>query len=323
MSYPYDASTFSVPLALAAHTQAERFRQHHSHPAKAKQVYLNSLAVYAVNFYLDCLAIDTDLPHSHSWNPAQQALLDTADLKVKRCGALECRPVLPGATALEIPAETHQNRIGYVAVQLDSDLRRATLLGFLPSLSADQVPLSQLRPIEELAEHLERCAAIAASAPEPQPAEAASTPTVTRLSHWLQNLADTGWQAIENAFTPQSPAFSFRGEPAEVEAPPDVQRRKQILLDAETGTAVQLAVGILPLSQAEADIWVQVSPTDEQPYLPSRLYLEVLDAMDTQVMQAEARSTEAIRLRFTVAVGEPFSLKLTLEGSSVVESFVV
>lgn len=321
MSYTYDASTFSVPLSLTAHAQAERFCQHHSHPAKAKQVYLNTLAVYAVNFYLDCLAIDTDLPHSHSWNPSQQALLNTADLKVNHCGVLECRPVLPEAVTLEAPAETHQDRIGYVAVQLDADLRQATLLGFLPSVSTEQIPLDQLHSMEELVDHLARWAERRSVSPAPDLSKATIVPA-TQLGQWLQNVAGTSWLAIENAFIPQQFAFDFRGEPAEVERLPAVQRYKHILIDPETETSIQLAIGLTPLSEAEVEIWVQVSATDEQHYLPPHLHLQVLDEFDTEVMQAEARSTEAIRLRFTVAHCEPFSLKLTLSSSSVVESFV-
>ncbi|MBD0266921.1 MAG: DUF1822 family protein [Cyanobacteria bacterium Co-bin8] len=328
MSYPDDATTFSVPLALTAHTQAERFRQQHANPVKAKQVYLNTLAVYAVNFYLDCLAIDTDLAHSKSWNPIQQTLLDTADLLVNHRGCLECRPVLPEATTLNVPTETHQDRIGYVAVQLDRDLRQATLLGFLASVSTERVPLEQLQPLETLAEHLEKCAAVApvgssetgaATVPESQ-----SPPIASRLSQWLQNLAAAGWQTVEQALTPQQPAFGFRGErPLEADTPPVVQRRKQIQLPEAEGSPIQLTIGLSPLPESEMEIWVQVSPTGDQRYLPPHLHLLVLDDLDTEVMQAEARSTEAIRLRFTGTIGEQFSLKLTLGNTSMIEAFVI
>ena len=122
---------FTVPLALEAHSRAEQFRRYQSNPDKAKQVYLNTLAVYAVNMYLQCRGFETDLETSDSWNPAMQMLLDTADLVVKNRGRLECRPVLPNAEVVCTPAEVWSERIGYVAVRLSESLREATLLGFV------------------------------------------------------------------------------------------------------------------------------------------------------------------------------------------------
>lgn len=316
MISPDVSSTFSVSLALEAHTQAEQFRRQHSSPAKAKQVYLNTLAVYAVNFYLDCLGIETDLNRSSSWNPIQQTLLDTADLHLKSYGSLECRPVLLGATAVSVPSEVHQGRIGYVAVQLDQDLRQATLLGFIPNAVSETIPLDQLQPLEGLIEHIERQAAPART---------------TQLSQWLQNLVGEGWQTVETLLIPQQPAFAFRATtgsqpPPEATLMPEVQCSKQVQLVPESGAAVvnvDVTIGLLPLPEDEMDIWVRVSPIAPHRYLPPDLHLSVLDAMGSEVMQAEARSTEAIRLRFTGHLDEQFSLKLAIGSTYVIESFVI
>jgi Protein of unknown function (DUF1822) len=332
MSYPDDATTFSVALTLAAHAQAQRFSQQHTNPAKARQVYLNTLAVHTVSFYLDCLGIDTDLPQSQSWNPIQQALLDTAALQVKQRGLLECRPVLSGSTTVYVPAETHQDRIGYVAIQLDSNLKEATLLGFLPAATAEQVPLEQLHPLEKLADYLEECAAaapveaksaIGSNSPSSAPNEAQPAQVTTPLSLWLQDLAIPGWQTVKNAFVVQQPSLGFRGEqPPTLDTPPVEQRRKQVSL-LGISPAIQLTVGLSPLPNNEMEIWAQISSADEQQALPPHLRLCVLDTVGTEVMQAEARNTEAIRLRFTGSVGERFSLKLTLGSASVTEFFVI
>lgn len=333
MSHPDDATTFSVSLTLAAHAQAQRFSQQHSSATKARQVYLNTLAVYAVNFFLDCLGVDTDLTHSQSWNPIQQALLDVADLRVKQCGTLECRPVLPGATTFTVPAETFQNRIAYVAIQLDSDLKAAALLGFLPAVMIEQVPLNQLHPLEKLTDHLNACSAalqtmatrqLSRTSPSAAPQKSLPTSPTAQLTLWLQNLATVGWQVVNNALIVQQPSLGFRGEqPPTADTPPVVQRRKQISLLGPENPFIQLTVGINPLSDNEIEIWVQISSADEQQALPPHLHLYLLDSVGTKVMQAEARNTEAIRLRFTGLVGEQFSLKLTLDSTSVVESFVI
>ncbi len=333
MSYPDDATTFSVSLTLAAHDQAQRFSRKHAKPAKARQVYLNTLAVHSVSFYLDCLGIDTDLPRSQSWNPIQQALLDTAALQVKQCGLLECRPVLSGATTVYVPAETHQNRIGYVAIQLDSDLKEATLLGFLPAATAEQVSLDQLHPLEKLVDHLEACAAPlqadvqhAISLPSPPTASEGiqTASATTQLSLWLQDLATVGWQTVNSALIVQQPNLGFRGEqPPAADTPPIVQRSKQISLLGPERPPIQLVVGLSPVSDSEIEIWVQINSANEQQSLPPYLHLFVLDSLGASVMQAETRNIEAIRLRFTGLVGEQFSLKITFDSTSIVESFMI
>src|SRR4028119_1342757 len=100
-----DDLTFTVPLTLEAHRIAQQFHKHQSNPKKAKQVYLNTLAVYAVNFYLNCLGIETAHSASDSWNPAMRTLANIADLEVRDLGKLECRPVLPEAKICDVPPE--------------------------------------------------------------------------------------------------------------------------------------------------------------------------------------------------------------------------
>jgi hypothetical protein len=146
--------TFTVPLALKAHSQAEQFRRYQSNPNKAKQVYLNTLAIYAVNIYLQSRGFETDWEKSYSFNPAMQTLMDVADLMVKNYGKLECRPVLPKTEVVDIPAEVFSERIGYVAVQLNESLREATVLGFADKVVQSELPISQLRSLNELPEYL-------------------------------------------------------------------------------------------------------------------------------------------------------------------------
>jgi hypothetical protein len=55
-----ESLTFTVPLSSSAHHLAEQFCRQQSNQKKAKQVYLNTLAVSAVNFYLRCMGVETD-----------------------------------------------------------------------------------------------------------------------------------------------------------------------------------------------------------------------------------------------------------------------
>ena len=102
--------TLSIPLTLAAHHQAQLFYQQHPNPLKAKQVYLNTLAVEAVQTYLSWLDIATSLQTSDSCDPIMQTLTDVADLGLPERGRLECRSVLPGAKTCYIPPEVNADR---------------------------------------------------------------------------------------------------------------------------------------------------------------------------------------------------------------------
>jgi len=306
-------SAFTVSLALTAHRQAEQLRQQHSDPHKAKQVYLNALALYAVEFYLECLGFQarSTLSHDH-W------LMDSATLHIQNCGALECRPVLPHETHLRIPAEVWSDRIGYVAVQLSESLREAAILGYVPTATAESVSLTELQPLDALLTHLQRI-----QQPDSAP---------VNLGAWLQNVADASWRAIGEFFdpilNPAQPAVAFRGDRPPSPTPgeptrPLVQRGKALTLQMEsTPIPLVLLLGLAPLSSQEVDIWVQLE-TPEQTPLPPMLELLVLDDTGAEVMYAQARSTEAMQLQFTAAAGEQFGVQIRLDDQTLTETFVV
>jgi len=153
-------SMFTVPLTSKAYKLAKSFQSQYENPAKATQVYLNTLAVYAVDTYCQCLSIETDLEACESLNPVMQSLMNIADLEIEGIGKLECRPVLPEDEDCYIPAETWSNRIGYIAVEINDLSREATLLGFyLPAYTLemrDRIYLKDFQPLEILLDYLDR-----------------------------------------------------------------------------------------------------------------------------------------------------------------------
>jgi hypothetical protein len=153
-------SMFTVPLTSKVFKLAKSFQSQYENPAKAQQVYLNTLAVYAVETYCDCLGIETDLEDSDSLNPVMQPLMNIADLEIDGIGKIECRPVSPTDEKCYIPVETWENRIGYVAVEIDESSREATLLGFYPPVNAlemiEYISLDIFQPLEALIDHLDR-----------------------------------------------------------------------------------------------------------------------------------------------------------------------
>lgn len=151
---------FTVPLDSSIHCQAQEFFKQQDSPQKAKQVYLNTLAVSAVNSYLGYRGIETDLEQSDSYKPSMQ-YLDTADLFITGIGALECRPVWSGEDIVQIPSDSCFSNsgyvIGYVAVQLDGALQEARLLGFAKTVEqTGMLPINQLEPLEGLLKNLSR-----------------------------------------------------------------------------------------------------------------------------------------------------------------------
>lgn len=312
-----DDLTFTVPLTLEAHRIAQQFHKHQSNPKKAKQVYLNTLAVYAVNFYLNCLGIETEHSASDSWNPAMQTLANIADLEVKGLGKLECRPVLPEAKICDVPPEVMSARIGYVAVRLDQSLTEATLLGFLPRVAKEEFSLSQLNSLEDLLEHLSQLK-------QPQPVK-----EPVQLRQWLHNVFDAGWQTVEALFDPPEAELVFRfrhgyyPQTSTSDNSTDGVKRGKLLGLERVGEQVALFVGLKSVTSSEMDISVEVYPTGDQTYLPQDLQLMVLDEKGEAVMQAQARSTKNIQLKFSGEPGETFGVKVALGDVSVTEAFLI
>ncbi|NEQ26720.1 MAG: DUF1822 family protein [Microcoleus sp. SIO2G3] len=307
--------TLPVPLTLRGHQIAQLFYQQHADAQKAKQVYLNTLAIDAVHSYLNWLGIATDLQASDSWNVAIQALADIADLEIVGQGKLECRPVLPGGTVCTVPPEAWSDRIGYVAVRFDAELQTATLLGFVPKVEAEEVSLSQFQPIATLLEHLK-------PQPQPQPMK-----DWVNLGQWMQGLFTSGWQSVEELFGPQ-PTLSFRSvelavNPEQASGLTTRVKLLELMPRSDNQEDVALQVALLPNNSPQVDIWVKVCPVIGVLYLPEDLEIRVLDERGIVVMQAQSRQTDMMQLKFRAVSGEQFSIEITLNDRHVVETFII
>ncbi|MBD3886230.1 DUF1822 family protein [Phormidium tenue FACHB-886] len=309
-----------VPLSLSAHRLAREFSAHHAEPQKAKQVYLNTMAVSAVRFYLQCMEIETDWAVSQSYDLVMQSMLDVADLVVKQRGTLECRPVLSTDQAVWIPPEVWTDRVGYVAVRLDDALRQAELLGFT-AVAASTVPVAQLQSLKDLLAQL-------------YPAPVARLKLTDWLTDRVKPWVEAGWQMVESLGSP-SPALSFRSNTQMGEE--TIQRAKVIDLGIQLGNQpVVLLVAIAPSMTAKSgsgeapmqepvEILVQVHPTQGKLYLPADLSLSMLS--ETGALFQEARSRDYdnyIQLRqFRGVSGECFDIRLAFGDTSIVETFVI
>jgi hypothetical protein len=327
MTYPtheLDDLSLSLPITQTALRTAQQFANEQPTPQKAEQVRLNTLAVCAVNDYLQMIGIPTNLEASDSWNPVLRLCADVADLEVTGIGRLECRPHKSGQSSCYIPPEVWLDRVGYIVVEIDELSLEATVLGFTQTVTSEELPIRQLQAIDDLIDVLNPL-------DEPQ-----QIPTVARtrvnLNQWLTNVFEQGWQTVESLFAPTEPefAFNFRSAPDSVMdelavSDEGISRAKLIDLGMQlAGYPVALVVKLQPESERKTHILLQVHPTGGQIYLPPFLQLTVLDESGLIFLEAQARSADNyIQLQFSGLPGEPFSVKVALGDASVTEDFVV
>ena len=315
----------TVPLGRKAHATAEQFVVQAT-SQKRKQIYLNTLAVYAVHSYLNWLQVESILEQGESWSPGIQSLSDVADLVLPGVGALECRSVLPGETSFVIPPQATEDRIGYVAVQLNESLDQAKLLGFLTAIAASNepkpVPLTHLQPLDVLLDYL----------PATTQSSTICSKVPVNLSHWLENIVEAGWLTVETLFSNKSanPALQVRNERQlkEISAnvAPGVKRGKLINLGILMGGNSVALIVTCHSADEELNIRLQVYPTNGSILLPPSLQLTVLDETGTTFpeLQVQARSADnCIQLEFTGRPGEQFSVKLALGDDSITEDFQI
>jgi hypothetical protein len=317
----YQQDNFAVPLPItqAGRKIAQQFANQQPTAKKAEQVRLNTLAVWVVNEYLQMMDIATDMTASDSWNPVMRLVTDVADLEIPTFGRLECRPVSIFEHTCSFPPETWEERIGYVVVQIDESLQTAKLLGFVPHVSTEELPLSQLQPPEALIDHLGQL-------------QQSLTNTLVNLSQWFVGIFESGWQSIEALWNSQEPglAYAFRSPEIFVQQTANQSNavtRRAKLLDLGIQIADQplmLIVELNPQPNQKTNIRLQLHPTGNQLYLPEGAQLTVLDDTETVFLEAQARSADNyIQLQLRGDMGERFSVRVALNGISITEQFVI
>lgn len=303
---------FQSIIPLKTHVEAERFRRYQSQGSKAKQVYLNTLAVSAVNYYLNFLGWATNLEDSDSWNPLLQTMMDVADLKIPGYGKLECRYVLAGSSVIEIPPEVWSERIGYVIVNLDESLKYFTILGFLRQVTQSRLPLSKLESLANFPSYLSQ--------------QKRATPIQpTRIERWFLDLQDSNWQKPEELHTGDL-TFNFRSpqkplDCLESQCQTEINRVKSICFNENLTIALML--NIQSQREAEFDISLIVYNDRANSLLPKGLELIVLDGNSFPVMIAQTNETETIEFCFSGTLGESFSIEIAWDEQIMTESFII
>jgi Protein of unknown function (DUF1822) len=318
-TYQLEDFAITLPITQAACTTAQRFANQQSTAEKAEQVRLNTLAVSVVNDYLQMMEIPTELSAGDSWNPVMQLCTNVADLEVSSIGRLECRPVRLHESVCSIPAETWEERVGYVVVQIDESLPEAKLLGFVKQVATETLPLNQLQPLEALIDYLAQL-------------KTSPVKTLANLSQWFIGQCEAGWETVESLLDLLEPrqAFAFRSpviaeEKSLNQSKTMTRRAKLIDLGIQiVDQPAMLIVEINPEANQKTSIRLQLHSIGSQSYLPQGVQLTVLDESGGVFLEAQARSADnCIQLKFRGEIQEQFRVKVSLDEMSITENFMI
>jgi Protein of unknown function (DUF1822) len=144
-----------------------------------------------------------------------------------------------------------------------------------------------------------------------------STPTVTKLSNWLQSQIDTIWQTLDLILLPPQISTAVRSESSTPTAS-DVYRGKVYTFAAGQ---IALVIGISPISDTESRIELQIHSAGGAVQLPGSTCLRLLTVDGSEIGRASAAVTETIQFQFRVSVGEQFQIEIECAGETLTESF--
>lgn len=315
----------TLPITQSARHTAQVFASQQPTAPKAEQVRLNTLAVLVTQDYLQLMDIPTQVTASDSWDPVMRVCMDVADLELPGVGRLECRPMLPHTDRCVVPAETWADRVGYVVVQVDESLQEAQILGFVPVVDDEELPLRDLRSPEDLLDHLDamRQAAIAPATRLTTPRIAAEQ-TLTNLGNWLQAAWQDGqqaiaesWQTVEQVLgnAELSPAYAFR------RAETAIRRARRVRFGE---LEVALIVALRAETDLQTDIRLQIHPIAPHTQLPAGLRLAIRDSANDILIDAIATSQEDfLELQIEGSSGETFQVQIQFNNEQEIYGFVI
>ncbi|MEO1444860.1 MAG: DUF1822 family protein [Cyanobacteria bacterium J06635_11] len=324
----------TLPITTEFKLIAERFSQLCPFSEKAQQIKHNTLAVCAVNAYLQLMDIPTDITAGDSWKPEMQMMANAADLSVLDVGILSCRPLLPEASTCHIPPEDWQNRAGYIAVIIDEAMDQATLVGFTPTVDhQEEISLSRFSPIETLIDyvHLEATTSTGQATSEQRSSTTQQARTaLTQLGAWINGTIASSWQAADALINPADLSFAFRNATGVAETTrnvaTDISRAKLVDLGLQLGQSVRVAlvVNITQSAIGQTDIILQVRPLGDSPYLDEGLQLNVFDDQNVSLMTATSRAIDNyIQIQLSGTSGEQFRVDVSLKDAVFTERFVI
>jgi hypothetical protein len=247
-----------------------------------RQVYLNSLALYAADWYLQCLNFITHHEDRADWWIYH--LTRSALLEVVKIGKLECIPVIGDATTVTISSDLQEDRIGYLFVRLNDTLTSAEIIGFMPKYSklvrlvGAASPLeNRLQSTDELIDYLCDLEAQSKLAP------------VIKMAAWFAGIFDGIWLDVDTL--PLAPAYRSRLRQQEVLSLKSIARGQEIKLgDTPDSPIVVLTIKNEQMDEVNSDITLQLSPKLPATTLPIDLKFIVLGDRDEEISSFESKA---------------------------------
>ncbi|AFY99353.1 DUF1822 family protein [Calothrix sp. PCC 6303] len=315
---------FTIPIDGKMFKIAEKFSQQEKNKQKSRTVYLNTLAILAVDFYCKCIGIKTEPSKSHGLDKIMSSLMNTASLFIKDKGLIECRPVLPKEELCEIPPEVLSERIGYMVVEIDEDNRQAKILGFAKSVENEKLSLTKLNSLHDFLLYLHKLEAVSVMEKSTNKVDIVDVAVsqlntgIVKLSKWFEGLLDGGWEA-ELAV-----AKDLAISPVDETEKRESGAAKFIHLQ-HPSEPVLLILRQTQVNQDEVEIVLRLYPASESIFLLDGIKMTLLDEEDKQIPQLkkQSKANNWLQLRFKGNVGDKFGLKISLGEDSILEKFII
>ncbi len=272
-----------------------------------RHIYLNSLALYAADWYLQCLQFETQHEDRADWWIPY--LTQAAPLEIGKIGKLECIPVIGDTKIVTISPDLKTDRIGYLFVRLNESLTSAQIIGFTPKYSY-QIELDRLQSTDDLIDYLYNL--------ETQ------SKLFINMGVWFAGIFDGIWLDADTLPLPPTAYRSRRR--SDVLIVKSIERRKEIKLgDEPDSPSVVLTILNEQIDDVNSDITLGIAPKLPDSTLPIDLKFIVLDEHDKEIESFELKAGD---LSGEIVLdngkkGEQFSLEIEFDRVQKIGTFEV
>jgi hypothetical protein len=146
---------------------------------------------------------------------------------------------------------------------------------------------------------------------------------VVNLAKWLQNIFDAGWETVEDVLDTSRASLVLGAR--SIAHSQSVIRARQITLEMpQNRQFLNLVLDIIPETNQQIGVCLQLHPDNNQISLPEGLVFSVLDLSGEVILESQAGNIDNwIQLDIGVEFGDKFIIKITLEDTSVVQYFEI
>jgi hypothetical protein len=274
-----------------------------------RQIHLKSLALYAADWYLQCLQFKTRHDDRADWWIPY--LAQSAPLEIVKVGNLECIPVVNDTMMLTISPDLKDDRIGYLFVRIDDSLTSAEIIGFRSKYEY-MVNLNRLQSTDDLIDYL--CDLESQSQLKP----------VIKMADWFAGIGEDIWRKVNTL--PLTPAYRSRQQQEVSLSVKSVERGKEIKLgDADDSPIVVLTIRSEQMDDVNSDITLQLSPKFPASTLPIDLKFIVRDDRGEEISSFESKAGDCYGeiVLDNGKEGEQFSLEIEFDRVKKIGTFEV